>query len=198
MDPKLIEMCEKLGIAPELVEVMFTRPDWEFVILACAFLESVGKWRFDRLIERGNASPEAVEYHAWLDKSGRPASAGRILGLVWNNGHLSEASARFLLAFYRLRNSLAHDVRHMGFSFAESRGGHAGLRRATKISLGRAGDLGVDVRECVALAAMEQVILMEAKGLMLSTLTATGTLIPGATAQGQVTLPTPDAAGTAG
>ncbi len=118
MDSRLLTLCRILRIDPNALETVFRQDDWAFCILIGTFLEAVGFWRLELLAHGAGATDKAKTlYNKALRKNKLPIAADMYRALQ-ESGHISPAAGDFLLAFCRLRNTLAHKVRWMDFSFA--------------------------------------------------------------------------------
>jgi hypothetical protein len=118
VDSRLLSLCRILRIDPNALEAVFRQDDWAFCILIGTFLEAVGFWRLERLARGAGATDKAKTlYNKALRKNKLPIAADMYRALQ-ESGHISPAAGDFLLALCRLRNTLAHTVRWMDFSFA--------------------------------------------------------------------------------
>jgi len=118
VDSRLLTLCRILRIDPNALETVFRQDDWAFCILIGTFLEAVGFWRLELLAHGAGATDKAKTlYHKALRKNKLPIAADMYRALQ-DSGHISPAAGDFLLAFCKLRNTLAHKVQWMDFSFA--------------------------------------------------------------------------------
>lgn len=160
MDPQRIAMCqtmcERLDIDLKLLLDVFSRPDWEFLLLAGVFLEAIGNWRFDQLITSEEVTQKALNCHKQARKSGQTPKSKDIVTNLRTAAYITNHNGDFLLNFCNLRNLVAHKVDYIGYTLDKNVQGLEELRRAMKNFLGRAGEIRDDLEQCVLLSAMEQ------------------------------------------
>ncbi len=159
MDSRLLSLCSILRIDPNALEAVFRQDDWAFCILIGTFLEAVGFWRLERLARGAGATDKAKTlYNKALRKNKLPIAADMYRALQ-ESGHISPAAGDFLLAFCRLRNTLAHKVRWMDFSFAagDQPAELDPLRRSLAAFLASAETEGQPLRRAVEKAVVDAV-----------------------------------------
>jgi len=101
----------RLGLPPEFYAKLLEEDDWSFVIKANALVEAACS---DALAARFHA-PDLAERFATLDLGHK--KHGKV-ALLRATGAIEKEQAAFLQLLYELRNSLAHNIRHVGFTFS--------------------------------------------------------------------------------
>ena len=100
----------RLGLPPDFYTKLLEEDDWSFVIKANALVEAACS---DALAARFHA-PDLAERFATLDLGHK--KHGKV-ALLRASGAIEKEQAAFLQLVYELRNRLAHNIRHVGFTF---------------------------------------------------------------------------------